>query len=235
MAKSDTTSSRRDATTQKKWLILLILISISVAANLRLLSCTSNNIMNQSGVMRDYDATLPVNTTSTTTKFSDVSHHSSNPSVACFFMVDQKTIEKAMTVRYSHWGKRCTQFVIFSNGISSSEKVEEEQQQPQQDQDQTQHHQQHKKATTRTTHTHIHAHAHHQQHQHHQHREHYQHKQHNKHHKHLDQNQKRQHHQHKDQQQKKRKTRSMDSFRTGQTRNKGFKDRGFPYSGSVTW
>jgi hypothetical protein len=126
MTKSDT-SSRRDATIQKKWFILLIVISISVAANLRLLSCASNNIMNQSGVMRDYDATLPFNATSTTTKYSVVSHHSNNPSVACFFMVDQKTIEKAMAVRYSHWGKRCTQFVIFSNGISSSEKVKEQQ------------------------------------------------------------------------------------------------------------
>ena len=41
-----------------------------------------------------------------------------SPRVACFFMVDKASIEKAISVRYSLWGKRCHEFVIIANGVS---------------------------------------------------------------------------------------------------------------------
>ena len=33
-------------------------------------------------------------------------------------MVDQQSVEKAVAVRYTNWAKRCSHFVIVSNGVS---------------------------------------------------------------------------------------------------------------------
>ncbi|KAL3827699.1 hypothetical protein ACHAXA_000572 [Cyclostephanos tholiformis] len=45
------------------------------------------------------------------------------PSVACFFMIRKTSLTEATSVRYSNWGKRCTYFVIFSNGVAGGEQL----------------------------------------------------------------------------------------------------------------
>jgi hypothetical protein len=91
------------------WFALLLWCSLSIFTNIRALRC--------------------INPTAAMTFFAghnnDDDYNGDNrkrskalPSVACFFMIRKETIDGAMSVRYSHWGKRCDHFVIFTNGVS---------------------------------------------------------------------------------------------------------------------
>lgn len=91
----------------KKWLLSFLIFGVAgLLASLWLLSCCTNYFDACSSIIADIpDSPVEIITTNL-------------PSVACFFMVNQQSIENAVAVRYSNWAKKCSHFVIFANGVA---------------------------------------------------------------------------------------------------------------------
>lgn len=107
---------RRNASVQKKWRAFLLLVVAGVVSVL-FVSCSVKEF--NDAFRSDDGPLLPSHsTTRRGGNNKNVTIIEKLPSVACFFMVDQKSVENAVAVRYSNWAKRCSHFVIFSNGVA---------------------------------------------------------------------------------------------------------------------
>ena len=117
---------RHDASIQKKWRTLFLFIAIAIVGNLHIfLRCVNPSLDYAGGtIISDSPAEIISSSLASSTGRGN-NGKGSLPTVACFFMVDQKSVEKAMAVRYSNWGKRCTNFVIISNGSNKEEHIDD--------------------------------------------------------------------------------------------------------------
>ena len=117
---------RHDASIQKKWRTLFLFIAIAIVGNLHILLRCVNPSLDYAGgtIISDSPAEIISSSLASSTGRGN-NGKGSLPTVACFFMVDQKSVEKAMAVRYSNWGKRCTNFVIISNGSNKEEHIDD--------------------------------------------------------------------------------------------------------------
>ena len=116
---------RDDVSIQKKWRTLFLFIAIAIVGNLHILLRCVNPSLDYAGGTIISDSPAEIVSSSLNHGNKDIDGKRSLPTVACFFMVDQKSVEKAMAVRYSNWGKRCTNFTIISNGSNNEEQIDD--------------------------------------------------------------------------------------------------------------
>jgi len=112
-----TSNGRKRMRMQQRWFASIIFLSCLTLATLLNLQLQSQLLDDDSPAATTEITSL--NISRTNEKSNSIDDHNHNPvipTVACFFMVNQQSTEMAVSVRYSHWGKRCTHFVIVTNG-----------------------------------------------------------------------------------------------------------------------